>query len=241
MRNVRPVTSALILASLAGCGTTRMTNTARTGTEQLLLSQAWDDALRRVDFQDMAGMPVYLETAGIKDVPDQGWIVSSIRQALLQSGALIRSKPEEAQWIVEARVGAFGTDDSSFMIGIPQVTVPQVMPGIPGGTVPEMPLMKKSHQKGTAKLALFAYDRKSGQLVWASGNQQATANAKDLYVGGLGPFQRGSIRRGTEFMDVRLSNTPERPSGAVVVAPAAPAPQSLPTPAAQEPAGSGTP
>ncbi len=186
-----------------GCGTTRTTTTARTGTEQLVLTQAWDTALRQVDFSGLAGVAVYLEPSTIQGV-DQGWITSSVRQAMLESGALLKSKAEDATWIVEARVGAYGTDDSNFMIGVPQMNVPSVMPGVPGGTVPEVAVLKKNRQKGLAKLALFAYERKTGRLAWTSGTSQATANARDLYIGGMGPIRTGNIQRDTEFMDVRI-------------------------------------
>ena len=117
---------------------------------------------------------------------------------------MLRTKPEQAQWIVEARVGAYGTDAYNVLVGIPQTTVPQTLPGIPSGTIPEMSLLKKSHQEGVAKLALFAYDRASGQLVWSSGTSLATSSAKDLYVGGVGPIQGGTIRGGTKFIGTKI-------------------------------------
>ena len=80
-----------------------------TGTEQLLLTNAWDSALAKVDFRPLTGVPVYLDTTNVAAV-DQGWVVSSLHQAMLTQGVLLRTKPEQAQWIVEARVGAYGTD-----------------------------------------------------------------------------------------------------------------------------------
>ena len=100
--------------------------------------------------------------------------------------------------------GAFGTDAYNFLVGIPSTTVPQTLTGIPTGTIPEMSLLKKSHQEGVAKLALFAYDRASGQLVWTSGTSLATSSAKDLYVGGVGPIQGGTIRGGTKFIGTKI-------------------------------------
>ncbi|MFO0952777.1 MAG: DUF6655 family protein [Isosphaeraceae bacterium] len=94
-----------------------------TATEQLLLTNAWDTALQKVDFRSMAGVPVYLDTTNVTAV-DQGWVVSSLRQALLMQGVLLRQKPEQAQWVVEARVGAYGTDDYNWLVGIPQTTIP---------------------------------------------------------------------------------------------------------------------
>jgi hypothetical protein len=203
--------SLLVLAGLltTGCGTVKTTGTARSGTEQLLLTNAWDSALQKVDFRPLTGVPVYLDTANINASIDQGWIVSSLRQAMLQQGVLLRAKPEQAQWIVEARVGAYGTDEHNLLIGIPQTTIPATVTGVPQGTIPEIPLAKRSEQQAIAKLALFAYDRSSGQIVWNSGTLLDTANAKDVYVAGVGPIQSGSIRGGTEFVGIKLPLTSE--------------------------------
>jgi len=204
---------ALGLAAASGCGTVKTTNTPRTGTEQLLLTNAWDTALQKIDFRPLTGVPVFLDTANVTAV-DQGWVVSSLRQAMLTQGVLLRTKAEQAQWIVEARVGAYGTDEHSLMVGIPQTTIPATVTGIPTGTIPEMPLMKKSDQQGMAKLALFAYDRASGQFVWSSGTVLGTSSAKNTYVGGIGPIQGGTIRGGTEFVGVKLPLTSEAASDA---------------------------
>jgi hypothetical protein len=117
---------------------------------------------------------------------------------------LMRAKPEEAQWIVEARVGAYGTDVDNWMIGVQQTTMPPTITGVPTGTIPELPLIKRSNQQGVAKLALFAYDRASGALVWNSGTMMARATAKDVYLGPIGPIQSGTIRGGTDFVGVHL-------------------------------------
>jgi hypothetical protein len=188
---------------ILGCGTVKTSGTARTGTEQLLLTNAWDSALQKVDFRPLTGVPVYLDSTNVTAV-DQGWVVSSLRQALLMQGVLLRQKPEQAQWIVEARVGAYGTDAYNWLVGISQTTVPPTFTGMPSGTIPEIPLIKKSDQSGVAKLALFAYDRASGQLVWTSGTMVAVATAKDVHVLGVGPIQSGSIRGGSNLMGVRL-------------------------------------
>jgi uncharacterized protein DUF6655 len=200
---VLPFTLALLVCAGPGCGTVKQTSTARTGTEQLLLTNAWDSALQKVDFRPLTGVPVFLDTANVSAV-DQGWVVSSLRQALLSQGVLLRAKPEQAQWVVEARVGAYGTDTYDWLLGIPQTVVPPTITGVPAGSIPEIPFIKKSNQQGVVKLALFAYDRSSGQLVWNSGTMLATSNAKDVYIGGVGPIQSGSIRGGTEFVGIKL-------------------------------------
>jgi hypothetical protein len=203
---------ALGLVVIGGCGTVKETNTARTGTEQLLLTSAFDSALQKVDFRPLTGVPVYLDTTNVAAV-DQGWVISSIRQAMVQQGVLLRAKPEQAQWIVEARVGAYGTDDYNLLIGIPQTTIPTTVTGMPAGTIPEMPMLKRSNQLGVAKLALFAYDRSSGQYVWNSGTTMATSNAKNLFIGAIGPIQSGTIRGGTEFVGLKIPGASENDSG----------------------------
>jgi hypothetical protein len=200
---------AVVLSLAGGCGTVRTTGTERSATEQLLLTNAWDSALQKVDFRPLTGVPVYLDTTNINAPVDQGWIVSSIRQAMLQQGVLLRAKPEQAQWIVEARVGAYGTNDYSLLVGVPQTTVPGTFVGLPQGTIPEIPLAKRSEQQAIAKLALFAYDRASGQIVWNSGTMLDTSTAKDVYVAGVGPIQSGSIRGGTEFVGIKIPLTAE--------------------------------
>src|SRR5262245_44571648 len=62
----------------AGCGTVKTTGTTRSGTEQLLLTNAWDTALQKVDFRPLTGVPVYLDTTNINASLDQGWIISSL-------------------------------------------------------------------------------------------------------------------------------------------------------------------
>lgn len=195
--------SAALAVAASGCGSTKVTGTARTGTEQLLLTSAWDKALHRVDFRPLTGVPVYLDTTHVTAV-DQGWVISSLRQAMLSQGVLIRAKPEQAQYIVEAAVGAYGTDEDSFLLGVPQTTVPNVMPGVPSGTIPEVTLAKRSRQQAVAKLSLFAYDRASGVLVWNSGTMLDKADTKDVYIGGFGPIKSSTVTPGTEVAGIKL-------------------------------------
>lgn len=202
----RPARLAVCLAlaaAVAGCGTVKTTNTPRTGTEQLLLTDAWDTALSRIDFRPLTGVPCFLDTQHITAV-DQGWVISSLKQAMLQQGVLLRTKAEQAQWVVEARVGAYGTDQYDLLIGVPQTTIPMTLTGLPAGTIPEMSLAKRTDQHGVVKMALFAYDRASGQLVWTSGTSQTKSNAKDVYVMGAGPVQSGTIRKSTEFSGMKI-------------------------------------
>jgi hypothetical protein len=207
----------------------RNTNTPRTGTEQILLTDAFDQALGRIDFSPLQGVPVHFDPKNIEAI-DKGWIISSIREAMLVRGVRLVEKPEQAAVIVEARVGAYGTEDHNFLIGIPQMTIPATLTGMPTGTVPEIALMKKNDQYALSKLALFGYDRASGGVVWTSGTSSAYANSKNLFIGGLGPIQSGSHKKKPEFMGLVLPQMTVQPVPIPI----------LPWSADEKPGGGGT-
>lgn len=202
---------ALFAPALAGCGTTKMTDSPRAATEMLLVSQAVDYAVGRIDFSPLAGQPVFLDVAAVeKDVVDRGYLVSLVRQQLLAHGALLQEERGRAVYVVELRAGAVGTDRHSVMVGTPAVTLPSIVPGVPT-SIPEIALMKKSDQRGVAKVGVFAYNRLTGRAVWQSGTVEGSSQLKDTWVFGAGPFTRGSIRKRTELAGEPLPELPPLP------------------------------
>jgi hypothetical protein len=193
------------ICAIEGCGTTRMSDTLRTGTEQLLLSAAIDRSVNAMEFDVLEGKDVYFDPQYLKGVSDEGYIVSSIRQRLLAEGVFLKATREDATYVVEARAGAIGTNRQDVLIGVPQTSLPTggLAPGVPS-VIPEIPFAKKTHQKGVAKIAVFAYNQITGQAVWQSGATPITADARDTWVLGTGPFQRGSIYNGHSFMGQRV-------------------------------------
>ncbi|MDY3560437.1 hypothetical protein R5W23_001671 [Gemmata sp. JC673] len=192
--------SALLLAALlTGCGTTKMTDSPRAATEMLLVSQAIDYAVAKMDFSALSEQPVFLDTTPLeKDVIDKGYVISLVRQQLLAHGALIQEDRTRAIYVVELRAGAIGTDRHSVMVGTPAVSLPSVVPGLPT-SIPEIALMKKNDQRGVAKIGVFAYNRVTGRALWQSGTVEGESQSKDLWVFGTGPFSRGTIRNRTEL------------------------------------------
>lgn len=196
---------AMLSSFTLGCGTTRMSDTLRTGTEQLLLSAAIDRSVNQMDFDVLAGKDVYFDHQYLKGVSDEGYIVSSIRQRLLAEGVFLKSLRDEATYVVEARAGAVGTNRQDVLIGIPQTSLPAgaLAAGVPS-VIPEIPFAKKTQQKGVAKIAVFAYNQVTGQALWQSGVTPITADARDTWVLGTGPYQRGSIYNGSSFLGQRM-------------------------------------
>jgi hypothetical protein len=197
----RSIFLLLLSCLLAGCGTTRFTDTTRTATEQLLVSAAVDEAVTQIDFQVMAGKKVFFDDQYLDRASDRGYVISTLRQHLLAHGCLLMEDRKAATYVVEARSGAVGTDRHDLLFGVPQVTMPNAIPltPIPATTIPEIPVAKRTEQKGVAKIAVFAYNRESGHPVWQSGVIQSDSTSKDLWVFGAGPFRSGTIRKGTEF------------------------------------------
>ncbi len=178
---------------LIGCGTTRWTDTSRTATEQLLISDAMDRAVSQVDFRALSGREVFLDSTPARGAIDHDYLISSLRQHLLASGCILRDSRETADCIVELRVGAVGTDTHKLTLGVPAVEMPSLvsLTGTPS-SIPEIPFAKKTEQRAVTKIALFAYDRESGRPIWQSGISPIESMAKDTWIFGMGPFRWGT-------------------------------------------------
>ena len=198
-------------AALAtGCGTT----VNRQVTEQLLTSDAVDRSIARLDFSIFAGRSVFLDTNYIARMKNVGfvnadYITSSIRQQLLAAGCLLEESRGEADYVVEARVGALGSDSHEVTYGVPAsnalnsaASVLTSAPSLPA--IPEISVAKRHAQTAAVKIAAFAYHRDTGSPVWQSGLAESRSSARDTWLFGAGPFQRGSIYRGTQFAGSQL-------------------------------------
>lgn len=196
-----PLVVALITI-VVGCGTTRTTNTQRTATEQLLISDAIDRAVQSIDFSKLAGQSVYFDDRHLYEVIDDGYLISSLRQHLLASGCILKDDRGQATFVVEPRAGAIGTDNDELLFGIPATNVPQLtlLSGLPSA-IPEVPIIKRHHQRGVAKIAVFAYRSDTGEPAWQSGIATNESTANDVWLFGAGPFKKGTIHDGTSYDD----------------------------------------
>ncbi len=202
----------LVLAAglLTGCGTTK----TFTATEQLLLSDAVDATVSKIDFSPLAGKRVYLDSTYLKTVKstllvDSDYVISSLRQQMVGAGVLLVEARDEADIVAEARLGALGMDGHNVVYGVPASSALSSASAAISGTpvlpaIPEISVARREGRLGAAKLAVFAYDRESRQPYWQSGIAKSTSNAKDTWLLGVGPFQRGTIYNGTRFAGSRV-------------------------------------
>lgn len=183
------LTISLVFAG--GCGISRWSDTPRTATEQLLLSDAIDRAVSKMNLSALAGKTVFLDDTPIRGMTDAAYLSSCVRQHLLASGAILKESRDQAAYVLELRAGAIGTDRHDVTYGLPAVTIPNMAPGVSPGApqqLPEIPLAKKTHQRGVAKIAAFAYNRETGRPVWQSGVIPVETDVRALWIFGAGPF-----------------------------------------------------
>lgn len=205
LRLARMILLVPLCAPIVGCGTTKWSDSPRTATEQLLVSDAVDRAISEIDFSALTDKNVYLDTRFIITALDQNYVISTLRQHMLASGCIIKDKPDEATYVVEVRTGSLGTNRQDLLFGVPATSLPTVgLLPMGSATIPEIALMKRTNQQGVCKIAVFAYDRMSGRPVWQSGNRKLASKAKDIWVMGAGPFQSGTIYNGTAFAGEKL-------------------------------------
>jgi hypothetical protein len=161
---MRPAILALALL-IAGCSTTRESYPGRTATEQMLVSEAAEDAARQLVVRIPENRRCFLDTTNFEGV-DARYAVSAIRQKLMEQGLAIVEDRQSSDTIIEVRAGALSIDSHGRTILLPTLPV--------GSLVPQtfLPLTfnqwSKKVDEGIAKISAFAYDRASGRLISVS-------------------------------------------------------------------------
>jgi hypothetical protein len=192
---------AVFMLAAGGCTSVKMTGTARTGTEQLLLTGTWDDALGRVDFGPLAGAKVFVDSTYLSAVADKDYVTSSLRRTMAEQGVLLENNKDKAQFILEPSFGAYGTDMRDTNVGLPGVSL---MPSLTGATVVSngssnaLNMSQTNREDAVVKAILYAYDAKTGRLAWESGWLLNAQGVRDHFFMGAGPYRmssRGEVER----------------------------------------------
>ena len=217
-RAAAPLLCAAALACAgAGCGKT----VTREATRQLLTADSIDRAVAQVDFSPFAGKSVFLDTDLLEHkkldavgVGAQNYLIGSLRQSLMASGAKLEAAAGSAEYVIEARAGAVGADSHEVIYGMPESNLlnaaAQAVPNAPPlPSIPEISLAKQSQDLSSTKLALFAYHRQRRAIVWQSGEAAANSRASHTWLLGAGPFEKGQIYDGTRFAGERVRLTPK--------------------------------
>jgi hypothetical protein len=201
LRRLAAVAALAALCAAGGCGASKQ----RLATEQLLLSDAVDRAVARIDFTSLAGRRVFFDTQYLQAVNGLGfvnapYVISSLRQQMNAAGCLLQDKITDADVVVEARVGTLGSDAHEVTYGIPAnansglASAAALVPNTPRmPALPDLALARRNDLRGAAKIAVFAYHRESRLPVWQSGLGVATSTARDSWILGSVPIQSGTV------------------------------------------------
>jgi len=202
----------LLFLLLAGCGTALQ----RSGTEQLLLSDSVDRAIDQLDLSGLAGRKVYLDTEYMKTFKgtnvyiNSDYMISALRQKMTTSGLQVETTRTEADYILEARVGALGTDTMEVTYGIPSSNgigaAANAVSGVPVmPVIPEISFGKRNGTVGISKVVVYAYHRDTGVPVWQSGAAVARSDSRDSWLLGIGPLTQGSVYDGPMIAGNRIN------------------------------------
>lgn len=135
---------------------------ARTATEELLISDAAEDAATQLKIKIPADRKCYLDTTNFEGT-DAKYAVSAIRQKLMEQGIALMESREQADTIIEIRAGALSIDSRGRQINLPAIPVDKIIPGI------QTPLSynqwTQKIDEGVAKISAFAYDKATGKLL----------------------------------------------------------------------------
>jgi len=151
-------------AALACTGTRFQTNSTRSATEQLLLSDAIERALDTLLLPEVDGKPVAVEVVGLGPgngaADDLKYVDSAVAERLAGAGARIVPK-DEATLVAEVRVGAVGTTARTSQFGLPAISLPPIV-------TPDIPFIKRSRQRGYVKVRMSTWDT-DGRLLDTTG------------------------------------------------------------------------
>jgi len=91
--------------------------------------------------------------------------------------------------VVEIRSGGVGTDNTDRFVGVPGLAIP----GVPV-EIPKIRLWEQNSQFGTAKIAIAAFDAKTGQQI-ESASRLARSDSSRWSVLDFTTGDRGSVHR----------------------------------------------
>jgi hypothetical protein len=189
--NTLPLLLTLLSFVVTGCTATSTSNTARTAKEQMLLSNAVDQSLDKIDFTPIYGQNVFIEEKYLECV-DKNYVIGSVRHRVLKAGGVIAPAADSADVVMEIRSGGVGTDTSDSYVGIPEITLPGML------TLPEVRLTQRKSQLGYSKLGLVLYDAKTNSVLGDGGLSLAQSTDSNWYAFGMNVWQGGTLQKDVE-------------------------------------------
>lgn len=166
--------SVSLLLGVGGCSVSYGTsNTPRTTTEQLLLTQAFKRSLIDAVAPVRSGQSVAVETIGL--TADQGYANALVEKWLTREGFYVpKDKDGKEALVVRVTLDAFGTVNNQTFLGMPAFTS-MLIPF----ALPQLTLYQATRQRGHARLSMDFLDKKTGQLVSSTPTYEGDASSNE--------------------------------------------------------------
>jgi len=180
--NASFVLSLIVTALLMGCALEQeISRTPRTAVEQVLLTQAVEQALVNLKVHLPEGVNVDVDATGLEsdrsrlhmtnadrgaiDRPSRDifYVRDIVAAELGRRGYRVYARDTESPYLVRVMAESFGTMQGTVFVGMPPVQ--SVL--IPF-SLPELTLYKQQSQSGYARLHLDVYDNRTGEFLGSS-------------------------------------------------------------------------
>ncbi|MEY4767494.1 MAG: hypothetical protein RL637_133 [Pseudomonadota bacterium] len=186
---LKKILLSIATLSLTACGTLwKTTLPTQTALDQILLSTAADRAANFTHTQppavnaltlDASLGKTFIDTKTLKSEEknpryDELYALHAVRSHFLDAGVTLVDESNQADTIVEVSRGALSVDTNTTLVGIPAMGLPIPLAG--KLDIPEIPLYKKTSNRGLAKLGINIRDAKTGKSKQHSFFSVGTAN-----------------------------------------------------------------
>ena len=149
---------ALAGACLAGCQDPRITNTARTAVEQMLLSDVIEQGTDQMKFEHYRGKKALMDYKYLDPQVDKPVVQGLVERRLAECGVVVTAEAKDADIIIQVLCPVLATEMSKILIGTPSFpfacpsdwfsfTSIQIL-------LPEIPLFMKLTRVGFARFSL---------------------------------------------------------------------------------------
>ena len=210
-RRLLSAASCIVAAAcvfFGGCATIRVTDPARTATEQFLESEAITRCVNQLAVDTLRDRKVYVDATYLvaatqpilaqTPTQEQNFMIGELRAKLLLAGVRLVDRKEKAEVVLELRSGGIGIDRYDYLLGLPATDLGGV-PGVDSATstgllvTPQIAILQTIKQKGYAGVAMVAYWSDTGELIASSGPFVSVTHREDFWFFGFGPRITGDI------------------------------------------------
>jgi len=164
-QNLQYVLLTLLCAViLTACQYPRITDTARTDVEQMLLTSAAENSIRRIDFSNYAGKKVKPDFSLLATQTDKEFVQAVILYHMADNKITVVEDAAQADYIFQPFCAILATDSSKVLFGTPSLPVPIPRMEI-NLVIPDLPLFMKYDRIGHARFFFTITDAKTAKPV----------------------------------------------------------------------------